>query len=147
MDLLRTTDYKPYSAGRNKNEKNIEFLRDLCLLDIDDDMNWTLFLNGEAEKGSTLMALKGLIQNLIETKEKRRKSKSKERRLVIWTSRLNLFYVYCQFLDKDLSPTIIKKFHEGRNEKQIMDVHNSNLEFRNFELISGEMIEDVNLTY
>jgi len=28
-----------------------------------------------------------------------------------------------------------------------MDVCNQNLEFRNFELVSGEMIEDVNNTY
>ena len=49
MELLKTTNNKPWGS-RNKNEKNVEFLRDLCLLDIDDNMNWTLFLNDEAER-------------------------------------------------------------------------------------------------
>lgn len=146
MELLRTTNNKPWGS-RNKNEKNVEFLRDLCLLDIDDNMNWTLFLNDEAEKGSSLTKLRKLIQDLIKQKEQRRKNKTKQRRLVIWTSRLNLFYVYCQFLDKGLNTDIINKFREGRYEEQVMDVYNQNLEFRNFELISGEMIEDINNTY
>lgn len=146
MDLLKTTENPPWKS-KNSHEKNVEFLRDLCLLDIDDDLNWILFLNGEAEKGSTFIELKRLIQHLIEAKEKRRRNKTRERRLVIWTSRLNLFYVYCQLLDKELTADVIEKFREGRYEKQVMDVHNAHLEFRNFELISGETLDDINDTY
>lgn len=76
MELLKTTNNKPWGS-RNKNEKNVEFLRDLCLLDIDDNMNWTLFLNDEAEKGSSLTKLRKLIQDLIKQKEQRRKNKTK----------------------------------------------------------------------
>lgn len=149
MELLKTTGNPPWGAGRSKRflKADVEYLRDICLLEITDEMEWKLFLNGEVEEGKTFTEFKALIDSLIKTKEKRRKNFDKERRLVIWTSRLSLFNVYVRMVGDDLAPTVITKFINGRIEQVVMSVSNKHLEFRNFDLIAGEPVKDVNLTY
>lgn len=149
MELLKTTGNPPWGAGRSKRflKADVEYLRDICLLDITDEMEWKLFLNGEVEEGKTFTEFKALINSLIKIKEKRRKNFDKERRLVIWTSRLSLFNVYVRMVGDNLTPTVITKFINGRTEQVVMNVSNKHLEFRNFDLIAGEPVKDVNLTY
>ena len=149
MELLKTTGNPPWGAGRSKRflKADVEYLRDICLLDITDEMEWKLFLNGEVKEGKTFTEFKALINSLIKMKEKRRKNFDRERRLVIWTSRLSLFNVYIRMVGDDLVPTIITKFINGRNEQVVMSVSNKHLEFRSFDLIAGEPAKDVNLTY
>ena len=149
MELLKTTGNPPWGAGRSKGflKTEVEYLRDICLLEITDEMNWKLFLNGEVEEGETFTKLKKVIDDLIKEKDKRRKNFKRERRLVIWTSRLSLFCVYIRMLSDTLVPLVITKFVNGRNEQLIMNVSNKDLEFRNFDLIAGEPVEEVNITY
>lgn len=149
MELLKTTGNPPWGAGRSKRflKADVEYLRDMCLLDITDEMEWKLFLNGEVEEGKTFTEFKALIDSLIKMKEKRRRNFDRERRLVIWTSRLSLFNVYVRMVGDDLTPTIITKFINGRTEHLVMSVSNKHLEFRNFDLIAGEPAKEVNLTY
>lgn len=96
MELLKTTGNPPWGAGRSKGflKTEVEYLRDICLLEITDEMNWKLFLNGEVEEGETFTKLKKVIDDLIKEKDKRRKNFKRERRLVIWTSR----YPYSAFI-------------------------------------------------
>lgn len=150
MELLKLTDNgkyinKPWGGGKGKSD--IEYLRDRCLLNINDELEWTFYLNGETATGNTIYELRKLINEIVEKKEKSHRSKDKNRRLVIWTSRLTLFHAYIRLLYNGLELSLMEKFRKGRYEKCVMDITNPHLEFRNFEEISGETIEEVNKTY
>lgn len=147
MELLKTTENRPYKVKDNYRESNLEFLRDFCCVYIGIDLKCEMYLNGEVKKELGLKKLKGIMANLIKQKEKRRRNKENDRRLVIWVNQLNLFFTYVQFLGKDLKVNKFSKFVEGKNEILIDSVYNKDLEFRNFDLIAGESVREVNLTY
>lgn len=143
MELLRVTTNKPWKAK----SKNVEFLQDLCCLDFDNNLNWTLYLNGTIKSGFGYKPLKSIFSEIVKKKECRRKNHDNERRLVIWTTRVNLVAVYLQFLGKDLEVEEFKKFRNGKYENIKATVYNKDLEFRNFDLICGESINDLKITY
>ena len=146
MDLLRTTENKPWK-GRGKRGKEIEYLRDVCLLDFDEKLNWTLCLNGERETGTDWRPLKGLLSGITSVKEKRRRNKELKRRLVVWTKQLSLIETYIRILIGEADINRIEKFREGHYETITMEIANNHFEFRNFELLSGETIEELKKTY
>lgn len=148
MDLLRTTDFKTWSAGRNKNERDVEFIQDLCCLSFDDELNWTFYLNGDIKTGYGWRPLKGLLNSIKNLKEKRRHSRKKKRRLVIWTKNLTMLEAYIHLLLGDDTDIVrADKFVEGKHEKITMEINNDHYSFRSFDLISGEPIEEVRKTY
>lgn len=146
MELLKTSDFIPYK-GHGEVQKNVEWLRDVCCLDFDDEINWTFYLNGEVKKGHGYKPLKSLLHYFKLNKEKRRRNFDKERRLVVWMSRLTLLSPLIYVLDDNMIINDITKFREGRYEKMVMDVHNAHFEFRNFDLLCGENLDDLKETY
>lgn len=142
MKLLKIRENKPYK-DRNS---NIEFLRDWCCLFFEDDLSWQFYLNGEIKKGSNLITLRYFLRDII--KEKQAHSKTdKERRLVIWTNSLSSLKNYILTIENDLSIHLIEKFCAGKKQIIVDLIFNKDLEFRNFDLISGETIEEVKQTY
>lgn len=143
MRLLKIKDNKPFK-DRNS---NVEFLRDWCCLFINEQLEWEFYLNEEIAKGETMSSLQAILKNLIKEKELHHKSDKNERRLVIWTNKLSILSTYIRLLNQNLIPTQIDKFNKGKEVHIVDKIYNTDLEFRNFDLIAGEDIIEVKKTY
>lgn len=143
MELLLIRDNTPYKDKRNS---SVEFLRDKCFLYLDDNLRWQFLLNGEGFKGENYGKLYQIINDLIIEKEKHHRSDT-QRRLVIWTNQLSLFVPYIKTLQDNLTEIYAQREIKGKNTLIIERVENKDLEFRNFDFIAGETIDEVNKTW
>lgn len=143
MELLKIRDNKPY---KDRNE-DVEFLRDWCCLFFNEKLEWEFYLNGEIIKGENEVKLYKKIKEIIKEKNKRTKKEDTERRLVIWTNELSRLYNFVRILASDLQYHTIERFIKGERKIQIDKVYNKDLEFRNFDLITGESVRNTKETY
>ena len=143
MQLLKIRENRAY---KDRNE-DVEFLRDWCCLYFNENLEWELYLNGEIIKGEDIIPLYNLFKKIIKEKEKSHKTKNNQRRLVIWVNRLSTLRNYVVNLGKDMEISKMEKFKKGRVECFIDKITNCDLEFRSFDLISGENLEELVKTY
>lgn len=143
MELLKIKENRPYK-DRNS---DIEFLRDWCCLYINEDLKWELCLNGEIKEGYEVKSLSYLIKTIVDQKNKHQKIEKYQRRLIIWVNSPSILQVYIQLLSQNLQIGQIEKFIKGKRVKIIDRIYNKDLEFRNFDLISGETVNEVKKTY
>lgn len=142
MELLKIRENKPY---KDRNE-NVEFLRDWCCLFFNDELKWELYLNGEIIRGEDEVQLSKKLKEIIALKNKRIK-KDIERRLVIWTNELSQIFNVIRVLSPNLQYHMIERFVKGERKRHVDKVYNSDLEFRNFNLIAGENVMNTKETY
>lgn len=144
MELLKIRDNKPYK-DRNG---DVEFLRDFCCLYFKENLEWEFYLNGERERGQSFEELQKIIKKIVKEKKQRQKTeKNCRRRLVIWSNSLSILRNYYLQIDKGLEISKAEKFIRGSRRLIIDKITNDDLEFRNFELLAGENLEDVRETY
>ena len=139
MELLKIRENRPY---KDRND-NVEFLRDWCCLYFNDNLEWELYLNNEVIKGEDIIPLSNLLSDIVNEKEKQHKKKVNERRLVIWTNKLSVLRNYIAALSNKMIISKMEKFRKGRTEYFIDKIYNGDLEFRSFDLISGDNIDNV----
>lgn len=143
MQLLKVRENRVYKDRTD----NVEFLRDWCCLYFNDNLEWELFLNDEIIKGEDILPLCNLFKQIIKEKEKAHRIKTNQRRLVIWVNRLSILRNYVVNLGKDMQISKMEKFRQGRMEYCIDKITNCDLEFRSFDLISGENLDELIATY
>lgn len=137
--LLSVRNNKPF---KKRGGEEIYYCRDLiCLYINPDTLEWELRINNIKKKGNELNSLWDLLDSLIlEKRSHHENSDNKEqRKLIIWTDRLHLFYkVILDYYSSNFKVETMNKLIKGRMEKRCWFLYNSDLKFINFNIVCGE---------